>query len=73
MLEKMTCEETIVKLTQSLLFHMCNLFYHVKLDMKTIRYELSLLVSYQGGIIALQNGLVRNSSQNKMVCDMKGE
>jgi hypothetical protein len=71
--EKMACGEPILKLTQSLLFLLCSVFYHVKPYMKTIGYEIPLLVLYQRGIIALQNGLVTNFSQNEMVWDMNGE
>jgi len=70
---KKTCGEPILKLTQSLLFRMCSVFYHVKPDMKTIGYEIPLLILYQRGIIALQNVLVTNFSQNEMVWDMNKE
>jgi hypothetical protein len=73
MLTKMTCGEPIIKLTQALLYHLCNVFYHVKPDMKTIGYESPLLILYQRGIIALQNGLVTNFSKNETVWDVNEE
>jgi hypothetical protein len=65
MLAKKDCGEPILNLAQSLLFHMCSVFYHVNPYMKTIGYEIPLLVLYERDIVAFQNGLVTNFSQNE--------
>ena len=62
--------KVILELIQFLLFRMRNVFDHVKSYVETIGNESSLLVFDQGGIVALQDGMVAYLPQNEVIWNM---
>jgi hypothetical protein len=70
MLAKLTCLELELKLAQPFLFGLSCVFNQVETYMESIRDERSLLVLDQGGIVALQYGLIAYLSYYKSVWDM---
>jgi hypothetical protein len=58
MLLELAYLESELDLAQPFLFNLSCIFYQVEPYMETIGYECSLLVLDQGGIVALQNGLI---------------
>jgi hypothetical protein len=63
----------ILEFIEPLLFYMCSVPDHVESYVETIHNEHSLLVFDQGGIVALQDGLVAYLPQNKAIRDMNRE
>jgi hypothetical protein len=67
MLAESTCLEPEIDLSQPLLFGLKCVFNQVETYMETIGNECPLLVLDQGGIVALQNGLIAYFSHYKLV------
>jgi hypothetical protein len=64
------CLEPELELAQPFLFGLSCIFNQVETYMETIGNERSLLVLDQGGIVALQNGLIAYFTHYKSVQDM---
>ena len=70
MLEKSSHRESELRLAQPFLFGLSGILYQVEPYMETIGYESPFLVLDQGGVVALQDGLVAYLSHYKLVRDM---
>jgi hypothetical protein len=67
MLVESACLEYELELAQSFLFGLSGILYQVETYVETIGYECMLLVLDQGGVIALQDGLITYLSYYKLV------
>jgi hypothetical protein len=62
--------ESTLGLAQPFLFGLRGILYQVETYMETIGYEHRFIFLGQGGIVALQDGLISYLSYDKMVWDM---
>jgi hypothetical protein len=70
MLAESACLEPELKLAQPFLFGLSCVFNQVETYMETIGNERPLLVLDQGGVVALQDGLIAYFSYYKPIRDM---
>jgi hypothetical protein len=62
--------ESELELAQPFFFGLSSILYQVEPYMENIGYERTLLVLHQGGVVALQDGLIAYLSCYKLVWDM---
>jgi hypothetical protein len=70
MLVESACRESEFELAQPFLFGLIGILYQIEPYMETVGCEIPFLIFDQGGIVALQDGLITYFSYDESVWDM---